>query len=230
MLKRLAILATSLVFSVSTFAATSNQLNTQTDKFSYVIGLNIGKNFKAQQVQVDPNQLMKGLQDGLTGAKPLLSKAQQTQVMQSYQQAMMKKAQAQNQQALAKNLAAGKAFLAVNAKKPGVKTTSNGLQYKIIKAGKGQSPTGTDSVTVNYEGKTIDGTVFDSSYQRGQPTTFKLNQVIPGWTQALQMMKPGATWMIYIPANLAYGNVAMGAKIPAGSTLIFKVQLISVNK
>ena len=104
------------------------------------------------------------------------------------------------------------------------------MQYSVIKSGSGAKPSATDSVTVNYEGKLINGTVFDSSYKRGTPTTFGVNQVIPGWTQALQMMRPGAIWMLYIPANLAYGANAMGGSIPANSTLIFKVQLISVNK
>lgn len=210
-------------------AAVDNQLTTQTDKFSYVVGLNMGKNFKAQGAKINPNQLMKGLQDGLSDAKPLLSTAEQRAVMLSYQKAMLMKMQAKQQQEATTNLAAGAKFLAENAKKPGVKTTKSGLQYKVLQAGKGVSPKATSTVTADYEGTLINGTVFDSSYKRGKPISFAVNQVIPGWTEALQMMKPGATWMLYIPAKLGYGNAAMGSTIPAGSTLIFKVHLISVK-
>ena len=128
------------------------------------------------------------------------------------------------------NKSAGEAFLAENAKKPGVKTTADGLQYKIIHEGSGTPPTATDTVTVNYEGTLIDGTVFDSSYKRGQPATFPVNGVIKGWTEALQLMKPGATWMLYIPAKLAYGKQGAGSKIGPDETLIFKVDLLSVSK
>jgi FKBP-type peptidyl-prolyl cis-trans isomerase FklB len=230
-MKKIAIVSVlSLLMFGQAHAATSNQLTSQTDKFSYVVGLNLGKNFKAQGAEVNPKQLLKGLQDGLRGAKPMLSAAQQQEVMQTYQKAMMAQMQAKNKAAAGVNLAAGEKFLAANAKKAGVKTTKDGLQYKVLTSGKGDSPSATDAVTVDYEGKLINGKVFDSSYKRGQPATFKVNQVIPGWTQALQMMKPGATWMLYIPANLAYGNTPMGDVIPAGSTLVFKVHLISVKK
>lgn len=219
-----------LSISTGVYAASDTTLNTATDKFSYVVGLNLGKNFKAQDTSVNPNQLLKGLQDGLSGAKPLLTSAQQRQVMQSYQQKMLTKMQQQQQEQATTNLAAGKSFLAKNAKKSGVRTTKSGLQYKVLKAGKGISPKANDSVTVDYQGSLISGKVFDSSYTRGHPATFTVNQVIPGWTQALEMMKPGAVWMLYIPASLGYGNNAMGGLIPPGSTLIFKVHLISVKR
>jgi FKBP-type peptidyl-prolyl cis-trans isomerase len=127
-------------------------------------------------------------------------------------------------------LAQGQAFLAANGKKPGVVTLPDGLQYQILTEGKGPKPTATQTVTVNYEGSLIDGTVFDSSYKRGQPIQFGVNQVIPGWTEALQLMPVGSTWMLYIPANLAYGAAgAPGGGIGPNETLIFKVDLISVN-
>lgn len=211
-------------------AAVNTQLTTNTDKFSYVVGLNLGKNFKAQGAEVNPNQIMKGLQDGMSGAKPLLTDAQQHQVMMSYQKEMMAKMQAKQTEQAGVNLTAGAKFLAENAKKPGVQITKSGLQYKVLQAGKGASPTKTSTVKVDYEGSLINGTVFDSSYKRKQSISFQVNQVIPGWTEAMQMMKPGATWMLYIPAKLGYGNNAMGAAIPAGSTLIFKVHLISFKK
>lgn len=212
------------------YAAVNTQLATDTDKFSYVVGLNLGKNFKAQGAQVNPNELMKGLQDGISGAKPLLTDAEQHEVMLSYQKEMMAKMQAKQTEEASVNLTAGEKFLAENAKKPGVKTTKSGLQYKVLTAGKGVSPAKNSTVTVDYEGSLINGTVFDSSYKRKQSISFQVNQVIPGWTEALQMMKPGATWMLYIPAKLGYGNHGMGAAIPAGSTLIFKVHLIKFVK
>lgn len=126
--------------------------------------------------------------------------------------------------------AAGEAFLAANAKQPGVVTTPSGLQYSVIKSGTGDSPKATDSVTVHYTGTLIDGTVFDSSVQRGVPATFGVNQVIPGWTEALQLMKVGDKWKLFIPSNLAYGPQSPGAGIPANSVLIFEVELLSINK
>lgn len=136
----------------------------------------------------------------------------------------------QPQSEATKNQAAGDAFLATNKKKPGVVTLSDGLQYKILNKGDGKSPTDTDTVTVNYEGKLIDGTEFDSSYKRGQPATFPVNGVIQGWTEALKLMKPGSTWMLFIPASLAYGEQGSPPAIGPNETLIFKVNLISINK
>ena len=211
-------------------AATDNQLTTDTDKQSYVIGLDIGKSFKNQDVVVNPNQLLKGFSDGRTGAKPLLTDAEQQQIMLQLKKQMMAKQQQKIEQQATANGNASVAFLAANAKKPGVKETKSGLQYKILTAGKGVAPTATDAVTVNYEGKLLDGTVFDSSYKRGQPATFKVNQVIAGWTEALKLMKPGSTWMLWIPAGLAYGKTGAGSSIPPNSMLEFKVNLISVKK
>ncbi len=129
-----------------------------------------------------------------------------------------------------KNLMAGKAFLDENQKKPGVVTLPSGLQYKIIKAGSGESPGPTDFVTVHYRGTLIDGTEFDSSYKRGDPTTFPINAIIPGWSEALQLMQPGAKWMLYIPANLAYGEQGAAQVIAPNATLIFEVELISIKQ
>jgi FKBP-type peptidyl-prolyl cis-trans isomerase FklB len=125
---------------------------------------------------------------------------------------------------------AGAAFLAANAKKPGVITTPSGLQYLVLKSGTGPSPKLTDKVTVNYEGRLLDGTIFDSSIERAQPATFPVNGVISGWTEALQMMKVGDQWQLFVPANLAYGDQSPGASIPANSVLIFKVELLDIPK
>jgi len=222
-----ALLVTTLLVQAN--AATSNQLVTPTDKLSYVIGLNMGKTFKKEAIQVNPNQVIKGLQDGMSGAKPLLNEAQQTQIIQTYQKRVLAQEQAKVKQQGVVDAAAGTAFLAKNAKKLGIVTLPSGLQYKILKPGKGTPPGAKDKVTVNYEGTLINGKVFDSSYKRGQPVTFAVNGVIPGWTEALQKMRPGATWMLYIPANLAYGDQHVGS-IPANSVLIFKVNLIKVQK
>jgi FKBP-type peptidyl-prolyl cis-trans isomerase FklB len=146
------------------------------------------------------------------------------------QKQMVKKMQEKFTEVSAKNLLAGQQFLAKNAKETGVVTLPSGLQYKIITPGTGDMPTANDTVTVNYEGKLIDGTVFDSSYKRGQPATFKVGQVIKGWQEALKLMKPGATWMLYIPAELAYGPQGSMGAIGPNETLIFKVDLISVKK
>ncbi len=128
------------------------------------------------------------------------------------------------------NLAAGQAFLAANANKPGVITLPDGLQYKVLTEGTGARPTGSDVVTVNYSGSLINGTEFDSSYKRGQPTSFPVNAVIPGWTEALQLMKTGSTWMLYIPASLAYGEQGAPPAIGPNETLIFKVDLLSITR
>lgn len=224
----------SLVLALAATALTTPilaaDLKSDTDKFSYTVGLNLGTTFKAQSVQVNPDMVLKGLQDGLAAHKPLLSKSEQQAVMQQYQKVIMAKIQAERNATAQQNSDSGTTFLANNAKQKGVVTTASGLQYKIIKAGSGASPSASDTVTVQYEGSLINGTVFDSSYKRGQPATFAVNQVIPGWTEALQMMKPGAMWMLYIPAKLAYGEQAVGDMIPPNSTLIFKVELLSVNK
>ena len=200
------------------------------DQFSYIVGYNLGTNFKSQDITVNPKQMLKGLNDGLSGEQSSISAAQQAAIMAKYQKMISEKIQAQSASQADSNAKTGADFLAKNAKADGVVTTTSGLQYKVIKAGKGDSPKATDTVTVNYEGKLINGTVFDSSFQRGQPATFALNQVISGWTEGLQLMKPGAEYMFYIPANLAYGDRAMGSVIPPNSTLIFKVDLISVAK
>jgi len=212
--------------TVPSFAqAPAPQLKDPKDKASYSIGLNIGRNFKRQNVELNPDALVAGVKDALSGAKPALNEAEERDAMMSLQKDAMEKQKAMGE----KNAAEGKKFLDDNKKKEGVKTTASGLQYKMIKDGNGPQPKATDTVTVDYRGTLIDGTEFDSSYKRGQPATFPLNGVIKGWTEGLQLMKTGAKYQFVIPADLAYGSRQMGPDIPPNSTLIFEVELKSVQ-
>lgn len=203
-------------------------LSNDSQKRSYALGMDIGNSLKDLPVKPKVDYLAAGIRDVVQGKKPQLSADEQKEVMQSFvkevEAAQKKKTSAEAQT----NLDAGKKFLADNKDKDGIKVTDSGLQYKVVKPGKGDSPDAKDSVKVNYEGKLIDGTVFDSSYERGEPVTFPVSAVIPGWTEALQLMKPGAEYMLYIPPNLAYGERGAGAKIGPNQTLVFKVELLKV--
>lgn len=200
------------------------------EKISYSIGMDIGNNMKKQSIDIDPDTLAKGLKDSFSGGKTLLTEEEARETLNAFRNQMMAKQQEQVKAAGEKNKKEGEAFLAANKKKEGVKTTPSGLQYKIVKDGTGKTPKATDTVTVNYRGKLIDGTEFDSSYKRGQPATFPVNGVIKGWTEALQMMKEGAQWELFIPSDLAYGERgAPGGSIGPNSVLIFDVELISIK-
>jgi FKBP-type peptidyl-prolyl cis-trans isomerase len=204
-------------------------LKTRKDKVSYAIGLDIGTTMKRQLIDVDTSLMSKGVQDGLSGAKPILNEEQVREVMSTFQKDMMARQAAARKEEGEKNAAEGKKFLEENKKKPGVKVTSSGLQYKVIAEGQGTSPKETDTVEVNYRGTLIDGKEFDSSYKRGKPATFPVNRVIKGWTEGLQLMKPGAKYKFYIPADLAYGERGAGGEIGPNSTLIFDVELLAVK-
>lgn len=210
-------------------ATSKSALKNDNDRVSYTIGVDMGKSLKAQDLKLNVDLLAKGIKDGMSGGQLLMTQQEMRDTLMKLQQKIVQKQQVAMKQEADKNLQAGKKFLAANKAKPGVKTTTDGLQYKVIKAGKGTSPKASDVVTVQYEGKTLDGKVFDSTYKRGKPATFKLSQVIKGWQEALQMMKPGATWELYIPPQLAYGKKGLGGPIGPNETLIFKVQLISVG-
>jgi len=203
----------------------SIQLKDLKDKASYSVGLNIGTNFKKQNVELNPDALLAGLKDALSGRKPLLNQTEIREVMTTWSKEMSEK----QKEMADKNLASGQTFLAENSKKEGVKTTASGLQYKVLKEGSGPQPKASDSVTVDYRGTLIDGTEFDSSYKRGQPATFPVGGVIPGWTEALQLMKSGSKYQLFIPPKLAYGERAVGPDIPPNSTLIFEVELKGVQ-
>jgi FKBP-type peptidyl-prolyl cis-trans isomerase FklB len=204
-------------------------LKTQKDKVSYGIGMNIGKNLKKDAIDVDADMLVKGLRDSLSGEKTLMSDEEYRATLTAFQKEMMEK-QAEASKALAeKNKKEGEAFLADNGKKEGVLTLPSGLQYKVIKSGTGKTPKLTDTVETHYRGTLIDGTEFDSSVKRGQTATFPVNGVIPGWTEALQKMKEGDKWQLFVPANLAYGERGAGRDIGPNATLIFEVELIAVK-
>src|SRR5215468_2135234 len=202
----------------------SPQLKDQKDKVSYSIGMQIGFNLGRQKVDINPDILAAGIKDALAN-KPQLTPDQVKDIMAQFEKDMEQK----QKQLGEKNKTEGAKFLEDNKKKPGVKTTASGLQYKLEKEGTGATPKATDTVTVDYRGTLIDGTEFDSSYKRGQPATFPVNGVIKGWTEALQLMKAGAKYQLFIPASLAYGERAMGPDIGPNSTLIFEVELQDVK-
>lgn len=216
--------------SISVQAQEKVELKDAKQKASYAIGMDIGSNFKRQEIDVDPKSLAAGLADAISG-KTQMTEAESREVLNEFRTQMMAKMQEREKTAGDKNLKAGEAFLAANAKKEGVKTTASGLQYKVIKSGdgKGKTPKPTDTVKVHYHGTTIDGTVFDSSVERGEPAEFPVNGVIAGWTEVLQLMKEGDKWQVFIPANLAYGERSPSPKIGPNSTLIFDVELLQVK-
>ena len=201
------------------------KLETDQQKVSYVLGFQAGAQMKQQNMNVDFDTLTKAIKDGLDGVTPRLTGEQAAAVMQKFQAEQ----RAQQAKAGEDNIKAGAAFLAENKNKPGVITLENGLQYKIVKEGTGNKPKATDSVSVHYRGTLITGKEFDSSYTRGEPTSFPVNRVIPGWTQILQLMKEGAKWQVFIPSELAYGKQGAGGDIGPDSTLIFDIELIKVN-
>jgi FKBP-type peptidyl-prolyl cis-trans isomerase len=204
-------------------------LTTQKDKISYALGMNVGTNLQRQSLDVDPAILLQGLKDGLAGSKPLLTEEEARTLLTQLQEDMRKKQAEKAQQMGAANKTEGEAFLAANKNKEGVITLPSGLQYKILKAGTGPKPAATDSVVCNYRGTLISGTEFDSSYKRGQPATFPVNGVIKGWTEALQLMPVGSKWQLFVPASLAYGDRGAGADIGPNATLIFEVELLSIQ-
>jgi len=201
-------------------------LKSQKEKMSYIIGMDIGNNLKKQSIDIDPNILGKGVKDALSGSQPLLTEQEIREATMAFQKEMM----AKQEEVAKKNKKEGEAFLAENKKKEGVKTLPSGLQYKVIKAGTGKKPKVTDTVTTNYRGTLINGTEFDSSYRRGQPVSFQVNGVIPGWTEALQLMEEGAKWQLFIPSNLAYGERGAGRDIGPNATLIFEIELLSIQE
>jgi FKBP-type peptidyl-prolyl cis-trans isomerase FklB len=200
------------------------------EKISYIIGRDMAANFKKQGIEVDPEVFLQGFKEVLSGAESQLSPEEVQAAMMALQQEMQSRQPAGQGRAAEINQQEGDAFLAENKNREGVFTLPSGLQYMVLQEGSGASPGPTDRVTTHYHGTLIDGTVFDSSYERGQPATFPVNGVIAGWTEALQRMQEGAKWRLFLPAELAYGSQGAGQDIGPNSTLIFDVELISVNK
>ena len=198
------------------------------EKVGYSLGFMMAEGNKEAVKDLDLNTFEKGFRDGYEGKDSALTQEQMQEVLTAYQKEQEEKFVKDMEKKTTENKAAGTAFLAENAKKEGVKTTASGLQYKVVTAGTGKSPKATDVVEVNYEGKLIDGTVFDSSYERGEPIEFPLNQVIAGWTEGLQLMKEGGKYDFYIPSDIAYGE-AGNSGIEPNSTLIFTVELLKVK-
>ena len=223
-LKLSTVLPLAVVAAIPLVSAAAT-LETEKQKISYIIGYNIGFNLKHDGTEVDPAILSEALQDALNGSEPQLSREE----MQATMKAAQERKVAERKALAEKNEKAGQEFLAANKKKEGVKELASGLQYKVVKAGTGKQPKADDTVTVNYRGTLINGTQFDSSYDRGQPATFPLNGIIPGWQEALQMMKEGGKWQIYVPAKLAYGGRGAGNDIGPNETLIFDVELLEVK-
>jgi len=212
--------------------ATSQPLVLKTDKekLSYAIGMNIGQSMKKDSLDIDPAILSRAIKDAVTGSKPAMTEEEARTIVTAFRTEMVKKQQAEAQKAGEVNKQAGDKFLAENKTKDGVVTLPSGLQYKVIKQGDGPKPTASDTVVTNYRGTLIDGKEFDSSYKRGQPATFPVGQVIKGWTEALQLMPVGSKWQLYIPSNLAYGDRGAGGDIGPNSTLVFDIELLSIEQ
>ena len=227
---RIGLLTAMVALATPVFAAEPGVPTSKEDKISYSIGVDIGTSMKRQGLELNADQMAAGLKDSLSGGKTKLSADEVKKILTDYQQELQAKAQEHEQMLAEKNKKDGEAFLAENKKKPGVKTLPSGLQYKVITDGKGPIPKASDTVTTNYKGTLIDGTEFDSSYKRGEPATFPVSGVIKGWTEALQLMKVGSKWELYVPADLAYGPRGAGQVIGPNSTLVFEVELVSIGE
>jgi FKBP-type peptidyl-prolyl cis-trans isomerase FklB len=217
-----------LLLFLATIAYAQDVLKTDQQKLGYAIGMNIGMNMKQQNIDADADQIAAGLIATLKGKETLLAQQEMAEILTAYQQEMQMKMVAEATAAAEENAKKAEAFLAENGKKEGVKTLSSGLQYKVLSEGTGSSPKPESTVEVHYKGTLIDGTEFDSSYKRGEPASFPVGGVIPGWTEALQLMKEGAKWELYIPPALAYGEQGAAPVIPPHSALVFEVELLKI--
>ncbi|MDD8016922.1 MAG: FKBP-type peptidyl-prolyl cis-trans isomerase [Bacteroidota bacterium] len=205
-------------------------LKTDRDSISYSIGLDIGTTLQRQDIAIEPDAFVQGIKDAAdSSSKKLMTEEQIRTTMMAFQQKMMEKAQAKMQERSAKAKKEGEAFLAANKTKPGVVTTASGLQYRVVSAANGKKPKASDKVKVHYRGTLVDGTEFDNSYKRGEAIVLPVSGVIPGWTEALQLMPVGSKWQVFVPAALGYGDRPAGS-IPPGSVLIFEVELLGIEK
>ena len=228
-MRRLLVIVAAAVLTTSVFGAAAPPLDTLPQKASYCLGLNIGRSIKQEGMDIDAATLVRGIKDSLSGAKLALTDEQIRETMMAFQKQMRAKHEERLKTVADKNTKEGAAFLAANKAKEGVKTTASGLQYQVLKEGKGKSPKATDTVVTHYRGTLIDGTEFDSSHRRGEPAKFPVNGVIPGWTEALQLMKVGSKWKLFVPSAIAYGPRGAGRQIGPNATLIFEVELIEIK-
>jgi FKBP-type peptidyl-prolyl cis-trans isomerase FklB len=215
--------------AAATTPAQGQGLKTPKEKNSYAIGMEMGKGLKTQGIDLDSPALMQGLKDALTDAKPQMSEDELRQVIAALQQEMRQKQMQAQEAAAAENKAKGDAFLAANQKKDGVVVLPDGLQYKILTAGTGKKAVESDTVLCNYKGTFIDGQEFDSSAQAGKPVPFEVKNVIPGFKEVLQLMPVGSKWQVFIPSNLAYGERGAGGVIGPNSTLVFEIEVVSIE-
>ncbi|MFC6670837.1 FKBP-type peptidyl-prolyl cis-trans isomerase [Marinobacterium aestuariivivens] len=209
--------------------ALADDLDTEDKKLSYSLGLILGDKLKQDIETLDVEAFSQGVETIYKGEEPQLDQEQVAQIMQAFQMKKMEEQRQQFAELAQANLDKGQAYQADNGKKDGVTTTESGLQYEVLEGGQGESPTAEDTVKVHYKGQLVDGTEFDSSYARGEPVSFPLNGVIPGWTEGLQLMKEGGKARLVIPADLAYGPGGMGNAIGPNETLVFEVELLEVN-
>lgn len=204
----------------------ASELKTDKDKLSYIFGVQVGQGLRAEGVELEMDAFTAGIKDMLAGNNSQIDSAQAQILISDYQE----EKQQEMAKVSAKKQNESSTFLANNAKKDGVFVTASGLQYKIVEKGKGKSPTSENKVIAHYTGMLLDGTVFDSSHDRGEPATFPVSGVIKGWQEALPMMKEGGKWQIVVPANLAYGDRGVGNLIGPNETLIFDIELVSISK
>ena len=223
----------SAILSAPTIAAPPPSANPALDsdaaRINYSVGFQVGSDFKRQGVASDPAAMAKGMRDAVEGRKPMMSDKEMTATLRKLKHQIVADQRAERRRKSDEYRAEGRDFLASNAKKPGIVVLPSGLQYEVLRKADGRSPARDDSVTVNYRGHLLDGTEFDSSYRRGGPATFQVNGVIPGWTEALQLMKVGEKWRLFIPPELAYGSQGAGGVIPPNATLVFDVEVIGLE-
>lgn len=210
-------------------APTAAGLDDDAARATYLIGYQMGMNMKEEVPDLDLATFTRGMREGLAGTPPVIGPEEGRQALQNFRAATEARRRKQHEEAAAANRAAGDAFRATEAKRPEMKTTKSGLLYEVLTEGKGNPPLASDSVTVHYEGKLTDGKVFDSSYQRNEPASFPLNEVLPGWSEGVQLMKPGAKHRLVLPPELAYGPRGAGDVIGPDATLVFTVELLSID-
>ena len=229
-MRTLTIFAAGICVLTGSMDAQDAKPTTDIQKISYSLGADIGRNFRLQEMQLDVDMMARGIRDGFGGGERQLTDEEIEKTIEAFQEVMMEKAKQKAMAASYDNRKIGEEFLAVNKAKEGVVELPSGLQYKVLKEGKGPRPVATDQVTVHYRGTLLDGREFDSSYRRNEPTTLRLDKFIPGWIEGLQLMSVGSKYQFFIPSSLAYGDRQMGPDITPGSTLVFEVELLDVKK